>query len=255
MKLSTLLGRLGADELARRLGVKPATVKRWGKVGVPKKRRDDYDKVVRRHLAAKKAAAHRKAQKEAEFRDLLPRPPKPEDHRYPIQDPEDTLPDAPPPPSAREEGSRGDDQYEYEEHREVENQTRFGDVFSYNIDKPAADVDPDDIVELALKHWIESGRLWCYVKLFCLRYIPFNPLYKGALRRKQGKWHDWWSSTPVRSTEKSIAQAIHNLFTGFRNRRGGRSTGIHEAAESRMIWLLQVQIYCLDDREKIDLDK
>lgn len=253
MKVSAaILARLGAEELARRLGVSPTTVRRWAKVGVPAKRADDVARVERRHLAARTAAEHRKAQREAAFRESLPPPPNAS--RLPGQlEPEDVLPDAPPPTSVVKAGSEGEDRYESAGEREVDNATRYGEVFTYNIDQPAAQVDPRDIVDLALKHWIDTGRLWCFVKFYCLRYIPFNPLYKGRLVRLQGHWMPWWSSTSVRSSERSIAQSIENLFTGFQAGRHHPVRGIHEVAAERMIWMVQVQIYCLDDREKAGL--
>ncbi len=63
-RAAKLAKRLGAEELARRLGVSPSTVKRWARDGVPKKRQPELRGVEERSNRARKAAKTRKVERE-----------------------------------------------------------------------------------------------------------------------------------------------------------------------------------------------
>ena len=60
-QIAKLVRRQGATAVAKKLGVKPATVNRWQKVGVPKARRVDVRRAVARSDRSAKAAKAWKA--------------------------------------------------------------------------------------------------------------------------------------------------------------------------------------------------
>ena len=65
--------------------------------------------------------------------------------------------------------------------------------------------------------------MWQY--LF-FRYIPFNPIYRGEMLSKQGKWHEWWASMEGVATMRDFEGAFGRTFVEPLR-----------SAESRLIWL------------------
>lgn len=218
MTLAQLVGRLGLNEVARRAGVRPSTIEKWLRHGASAKGADILDGIIKRHLAGLKAAESRKRNKE--FQETVQTPPGSELPE------EDVKPKKPPPHGE----PPGESSYDTDRYR--------GSIHTFTIGQPLLEVDVTGLSEQAIVTWEESKRTFCMCRFLLFRFIPFNPLYKGEMVRKQGKWMDFWTSTPAQSIESAIRQDILNSLEKAQT-----------AAESRVIWLEQMQVIVFDDKE------
>lgn len=234
MSLAQLVALLGLDEVARRAGISPGTLKRWLRRGPSAAGARILSGIARRHLASKKSAATKKRRRS--FRDRVPMPDRPNqtinDERTPDLTPEQVKPGEP--PVAAGAGV-------YEEGRErLETERYIGEVHTFTVGLPAVEVDGDGLADTVVRVWQQSGRTFARTIFLFFRFIPFNPLYKGEMIRKQGTWQDWWNSTPALGSMQSIAQSVLNCIEDAQR-----------AAETRVIWIEQMQVHVFDDREDL----
>lgn len=226
MNIAQLIARLGAETVARRVGVTPATVRRWGRRGVSDRYRDRVAGVAARHERSAKGAETRRKR----FQDSLPAPAEPYiDLQFPRLGQTLPLEDVLPTRKPKQISARESERYE---------STRYmGRIYYVSIDSPALDVSADEISDMVLAAWLRNGTTFCWVEFIFFRYIPFNPIYKGELTKKQGTWDVWYASTPARATSREISRAIENVMADA-----------HFAAQRRMQWLSAIKIYLLDEK-------
>ena len=252
MNLSELIARLGLAVVARRLKVKPATVRRWEKHGPSASGLVKVEKVIRRHLASKKASQRRRSREE--FRAGLQMPPEPTqkigDQTSGELSRDEVLPKKRPVETERElKRIRVRAGYDGEE---IINTNRYiGESVWLHIGEPVLEVDISELIENVISIWRQSDRTWCHVIFLSFRFFPFNPLYRGEMLKKQGTWEDIWRSTQTWSTERDIRNNIQAVFDGYLNRRGENVQGLLLEAQSRMIWLESVKVRTFDDKEDL----
>lgn len=200
------LSRVGNKAAAKRLNVTVRTVQRWKRQGVSARSTERVEKIVRRSTAAKKAAITRRAS--AQRSTGLEAPPESE-----LSD-EEVLP-------ARLPGNREKDAAYKSEGSTVESgwesiETRYsvGWVRWVTIGKSILDVSVDELYDVAIESWhkIRPPREYVAVKLLLFRYIPFNPIYKGEMVKKQGTWVEKWVSSKAVSTSRRLKDYIEGML-------------------------------------------
>lgn len=200
MSLVQLIALLGLDEVARRAGVTTGTLKKWVRVGPSARGAAEISAVARRYLAAKKAAKTRK--ESAKFRESI----EPPEEAVDI-DPEEALPKRPPQLSPevaqlkRAEGIR-------EGQQRIESEFNIGYTVWVRVGEDVREVSAADLAAQAWLIYEESALDYVSVKFLFLRYIPFNPTYKGEMLKKQGKWHEQWISTKAVSARRTLTNYI-----------------------------------------------
>lgn len=229
MKLSTLLRRLGLARLAKRAGVTPATVRRWVLHGPSSRGQDALDRIATRLRAAKKGQKTRA--KRTAFRATLPIPASPDlvinrPGLGTFSDPTDLVPSRP--PVETEQQLRREAMREgYALGGGIDTDSHYGESTWITVGEPLVNVDMDFVGDTVVNVWQQSGRQYVQARFLFFRYIPFNPLYRGEMLAKQGKWHPWWTSTAIAATMLTIASGFLEVAFDEALR----------SAESRLIWL------------------
>ncbi len=261
MNLVTLVARLGLAEVARRVGVSPATVKLWLRQGPSARGREKLIAVTRRHVAGRKGYETR--QRRATFHGSLPLPPEPFarfDRKLWIGPKEDEylnenygrgipssgelsdeqlLPQKPP-VETKADLNRARKRAGYTGGKVVNTDRYYGESEWVTIGKPMLEVDVAGMARNVSSAWKISRRVWCQVRFLIFRYIPFNPLYKGEMVNRQGTWADWWTSTELFGDQQSLENGVEVAMT--------RAL---QAAASRVIWLEAMNIRTFDDKEDL----
>lgn len=230
MTLEELVARLGLSVVARRVGVSTATLRRWLRDGPSLAGVDRLRVVTRRHLGSKKAAQTRAAK----FRTRLPLPVNPAvDLNNPIGSGNLSVEDVLPTHKPRTKPTHVFD----------------GSVYSYETDrysgwnnwvtvgKPLVDVDNEMLFNEVLSIWQRSSEMFVFVEFLFFRYIPFNPIYKGEMLAKQGRWFEFTTQSPVRATQAEVIAGIEEAVDNARI-----------AAEYRLIWLEAINVKTIDER-------
>lgn len=228
MKLVSLLRLLGLRELARRAGVAEATIRRWQRSGPSSRGQDILDAIAARRRAAQKAVRTKK--KRTAFRATLPVPVGPlsiqtVEYRHDFDDPTDLVPNRPPvetKAALRRVASREG----HDLGGGIDTDYNYGESVWLTIGQPLVEVDLDWVGDTVVQIWQQSSRTWVQVQYLFFRYIPFNPLYRGEMLAKQGKWHEWWASMPGVATMTAFSAAFPPTFEAPL-----------QSAESRLIWL------------------
>lgn len=223
MTLRELVARLGLTEVARRVGVSARTVKGWLRKGVSARYQAKVDAVIYRHVRSARAASSAKQRRT--FRDSVPQPPQSE------LPPEQVKPKAPPAPKKRGDGLLS------EGVSKLNTNTFYGEIHTFNIDQPVLLVSAEEIADSVVRLWQERELTFCRGFFLFIRYIPFNPLYKGELIKLQGTWASRWASTEAWSTEEPIRKSIARVIR----------VAQHEA-QRRVIWFYQYQAHLFNER-------
>lgn len=219
--LSTLLERLSATKLAKRLGVKPSTIARWIRNGVSERYAPIVDLAFRRHESARKGR-----RTYVERRIPIPTKRKPGDPAG-----LDITPRSLPPRSQPKLES-------------IDSKRYIGEREFFPLEKPAAEVTVGEVYDLALAQLERSRRDFVWVKFYFVRYIPFNRLYDGPMTAKQGIWE------PIFVTTHVVAEAgIGRLGAQdlLENAIGIWVEKAHAWAETRVIWCAGFEVWTADD--------
>jgi len=234
MTLAQLIARLGLEEVARRIGVTPKTLRGWLRKGPSRSGFEALARVAARHLRSVKASRTRK--RHTSFRESIAMPARPfeviNDERTGTLGPEQIKPVERPLSDVVGVYSEGVTELDTDRYR--------GEVHTFTVGQPATEVDAEGLANTAVRVWQDSGRTFARTIFLFFRFIPFNPLYKGEMIRKQGKWFDWWDSTKPWGTINSIHQSVLNVMEDAQR-----------AAESRIIWVEQMQVHVFDDKEDL----
>jgi len=238
MTLAELVARVGLAEVARRVGVRPDTVTRWLRTSVSSRYTKTIAGIIARHLASRRGVETR--QKRAKFRAALPMPPEPYREKYRPTlgnlTPDQVLPRKPPiETEAQLQAARIRGGHEGD--NTIDTDLYFGESTWMPVGAPVLEVDFAGLADQVIAFWQASARNWCRVIFMFFRYIPFNPLYRGELAAKAGKWFDWWSSTHVNGSLQSIYSDMENVWTDAR-----------DAAYQRMIWLEAIKVSVFDNK-------
>lgn len=244
MTLENLIDRLGLVEVARRAGVTVATLRRWLRYRPSKQGAETLRRVIRRHLASRAAAATRKKRKE--FPGSLPLPPEAfavisprpfpgsgylsEEEVLPVESPVQTKADF----------NRARKQAGYTGSKRVNTDAYSGEWNWITIGQSMLDVDPERIGAQVVEIWRHSRRTLCDVRFLSFRYVPFNPLYKGEMVNKQGKWFDWWTGTGIHGEARTIQDAVE-VALGYQV----------SAAYNRVIWLEAMGVRTMDHKQDL----
>jgi hypothetical protein len=92
------------------------------------------------------------------------------------------------------------------------------------LDKDITDVDFDKEISEPVIAWRDLTNKKAYVHIYfeMVRYIPFNPAYKGELVKKQGQWlPEYPISTSYELMPESIKRAVH--FTLYKRYNYGQT--------------------------------
>lgn len=240
--LTVLLEALGLKELARRAGVSPGTLKRWQRSGPSARGLDVLAGILSRRERSKRAAQTRTAKKRQDFQNRLPMPATPyRSFNRPSSGeltPEQMLPNEPPVKTARDlksyRAAEGHDGI-----GEIDTLRNFGESVWIAVGAPLVDADVDHLADQAISIWQQSERAWIHIVFLLFRYIPFNPLYRGEMISKQGKWDAFWTQTPLAATLDSIANGIESALEVAR-----------VSAHSRLIWLEGAKVRVFDRKER-----
>jgi hypothetical protein len=205
VNFKTLVKRYGIKAIAGRLGLTESTIKRWLRRGVSTTGKGSVKKLVKRIKAAKKSAKTRKYI-DSIARNLIP-PPSPvadlkdEDEGLLLTD-EQVLPTRPPIKGVQKPGL-----YKIKSTSYSRGETRWIKI-SQQIP-----VNHEEITNLAGDIFKQSGRQYCSVKLLFFRYIPFNPLYTGAMLKLAGTWVDQYVSTYAASAPLTVGRYTSELLS------------------------------------------
>lgn len=216
MTLAELVARLGLAEVARRIGATPRTIRNWLRSGVPdgSPLRPKLNALARRIIADEK-------RKHKRFTDKVPHPPSSE------LPPEQVKPQLPPTKAVEEsEGLLGSGVADLSTDR------YHGETHTFNIDSAVLLVDADEIAAKVVRLWKRRKLTFCRVFFLFVRYIPFNPLYKGELVKLQGQWVNRWASTEAWSTEDPIRKSVSRVIRVAQGE-----------AQRRVIWFYQYQVH------------
>lgn len=233
MSFELLVARLGLAEVARRAGVSQATVKRWLREGPSQKGAKALAGILRRHSASTKAAEGRRRRMQERVGAQVP----------PATEltPEQVLP-----PRAASE-SREVKRIKQREKTEggvvpIDSEVNIGEETWVTIGRDINDLDNSEVVDSVVSIWQDSGRDYVSVRFFFLRFIPFNPLYKGELAKKAGKWVDFWWRTQAASAKDTITRYVEGYLDLARKK-----------GESRVIFLEMIGVSTLNRRRELDL--
>lgn len=237
MTLEELIARLGLAEVARRLHVSVATLKRWVRNGPSASGAAAVSRVVGRHLASRKAAQSRR-DGEA-FRDSLEEPEESE------LEPEQVLPKKPPNKSRevqatkRAEGIRAG-------RTAIDSEFNEGEAEWVTVGQSVLEVDIPELIRVAWGIYVDSGRDYVSVKFLFFRYIPFNPLYRGELVKKQGTWVEQWISTKaVSGTMTDASRSPLARYIEYYMERA------QEWAQTRIIFLEMIGVSTFDRKKEM----
>lgn len=246
MSLADLLRALGVRELARRLGIKPATVERWIRAGKPSTRgQARLEEVAERRRRSLQGVETSK--KRAAFRERLAMP------SHPVASssvapfatgyltPDQVLPRKPPVETA-EQLERIRKRAGHDAEGYVDTDLYTGESVWLPIGQPLAEVDLDEVADDVIRIWQDSGRDWAHVMCMLFRYIPFNPFYTGKMIAKQGRWFDFWVQTkllsPMKSAMNYIAIAIKTMLIEPMR-----------SADTRVIWFEAAKVRTFDNKK------
>ena len=227
MNLADLISRLGASEVARRLGVSTRTIRRWRRRGVPGARQSDVASTIARHLGSRKAWQTRLAA----MRDQFPTPPAPvEDLLDPGSEPLDEVRPTKTPEEAgltRYIGTRD----------RIESTRWVGTGYTIPVDQGAGDVNWGTLWEEVLAAWDGTGQPFGRIIVHGFKYVPFNPIYTGAMIAKQGTWDARIYSTNYQRLSGPLEgefMALADIYT--------------EMAESRVAWIDSITVETVQER-------
>lgn len=229
MTLRQLIAALGAAEVARRTGVNLTTLSRWVRLGPSARGAERVSEVIRRYKAAKKSAETRRIKVESERRKRFTLPPETE------LTPEQVLPTKTPKESKDVSSIKRSAGVSRQGVRRIDSSRSDGFVNWIRIEEDINDLDENSVIDQAVNYWEETGRDKCSVKLLFLRYIPYNPIYKGEMISKQGTWVDQWVTTATVSASNSIRNQISYYIDRAR-----------EWAETRVIFLGMIGVFAFD---------
>jgi hypothetical protein len=125
--------------------------------------------------------------------------------------------------------------------RDFETRNYLGKSHWITISQPVVDVDDDTVIDLTAQVWQDSGYAMVWVEFYFLRYIPHNPLYRGAMIHKQGRWVDRFALTKVHSR---LLGPGPNLSADITK----RMDAARKEAASRLIWLEAIDVRTIDQR-------
>lgn len=233
MTLAVLVARLGLDEVARRAGVSRATLRRWLREGPSQKGAAVLAAIIKRHLASLRAAESRRrsAQQETGIE------PPSESELAPEQVLPTRLPE-----SAREVERLKRREGIEEGSRPIVSEFNIGETTWVTIGEDVNEIADSDLIDEVIAIWRRSGRDNMQVKFLFLRFIPFNPMYKGELQRKQGTWVEQWQSTQAASSPYTMSRYIEFYMERAR-----------EWAQTRVIFLEMIGVSTFDRRREVDL--
>lgn len=240
MAILDLVARLGLAELARRAEITEATLKRWVRQGPSKAGAKVLAEILRRHRVSLRSAETRR--RHAQERTGIAPPEESElspDQVLPTRTPAETrevdavkaLEGIPP-------NRRGPTK------KRIDSFFNDGEVRWIWIGRSVTEVDADEITDLSIEAWQNSGRDFLQVKFMFFRYIPFNPLYRGQMLRKQGKWLEWWAQTNAHSSIRAFGYNVEHVMDFA-----------HKAAATRVVFLEMIGVSCFDHRDQLDLTK
>lgn len=235
MTLEELVRKLGLAVVARRADVSVATLKRWLSRGPSTSGAATLSGITRRHLASVKAAQSRREGEK--FQGSLEEP---EDSEL---EPEQVLPKKPPgksrevQASKREEGVRAG-------RREIDSEFNIGETEWVTVGQSVLEVDIPTLVRTAWGIYEESGRDYVSVKFLFFRFIPFNPLYRGEMLKKQGKWAEQWLTTAAVSYRDGLVRYIEHYME--------RAT---LWAQTRVIFLEMIAVNTFDRKKEMPSKK
>ncbi len=204
-----ILRRSGTKRAARSLRVSESTVKRWLRSGIPPQRAHDVKLFVTRSEGARKAARTKKL---LANRLRLPASPafkhKPKSGLDVKHSVPKSLPKKPGfyPPT--------DTIGKFKETAE-----RW-----WILDKEIVDIDFDKEISEPIIAWRAQTNPNALVHIYfeMVRYIPFNPAYKGELVKKQGTWQpEFPISTSYEFTDDSIKRSVQ--FTLYKRYNYGQT--------------------------------
>ena len=227
-KLDQLVKTTSAKATAKRFGVTEKTVKRWQRQGVPKTRKAEFERAIKRRKRSLKAAETRRDK----FRASVGRP---EDSELSTKR---VVPGAPPKSPFKE--------YERIESEYFTTRYKVQDVW-IPIKKGFHAITSDQIASLAQTVFENTSNEYARVIFLAYRFIPFNPAYRGAMAKKQGQWVSAFVSTSVQRTMTSLAGDIDKVFWG-----GTRTPGMMNSlkgASKRVIWLEAINVQTMDLNE------
>lgn len=233
MTIDLLVARLGLAEVARRIGVSPSTLRRWMREGMISYRYQDIVAgVVKRHSASLKAAAKRRTRQQEELGIQVP----PESELTPEQ----VLP--PRLPGARDiRRARSAEGIASGAVHQIASEFNRGETHWVTFGDDVANIDDSSVVEAAVSIWQSSGFENVSVKFMFMRFIPFNPLYRGELARKAGSWLEQWQSTKAASTIATITRYIEFYLDRAR-----------QWAETRVIFLEMIGVSVFNRLREVD---
>lgn len=218
--LDLLLGYLGKQELARRVGVKPATIDRWLRDGPSQAGGERLARAAKRFEASRRGWETRK-------RNIAARLGFSEPERNELT-PTEALPTKAPPRRRRKRSKRFDSKWSW------------GRETWIYFEAPVAEIDPVEIGEEAFAILERTDFTYVAMKFIFWRYIPFNPSYQGEMVKKQGTWQIQVYWTPARSTELDLrreATKVMDLAQGW--------------AETRIIVLESVGVHTFNRKSEI----
>lgn len=241
--LRILVEELGLEEVARRLGVVPKTIRRWLQLDeVPRNARAKLTTVFENFLRAKKTA-ETKAEREA-FRDSLKTPPLSE------LPPELVLPNAPPDPlEAHGRLPLGVTFLEHENYYSrvstFEPPSRE-DAPERESEKgiPFDEVDFEDIAQQVIttvRENLDDYPYWRVVFIY-FQFFADNPAYKGELVPLRATYKSFVTSTETWELLESVREVID---------RANRKVII--SSKKRFKWLYQYQVH--QSKRRRDDDK
>lgn len=233
MNLAILVARLGLAEVARRAGVSVATLRRWIRSGPSQKGGAILAAIAKRHVASLRAGETRK--RKAQVRTGVEVPPSSE---LPA---EQALPTRLPSESREVERIKKQEQIE-EGSTPIVSEFNIGETTWRTIGKDVNEVSASEIAEIVVEIWRQNDRDNVQVKFLFLRFIPFNPMYKGELQKKQGTWVEQWQSTQAASSPNTISRYIEYYIDRART-----------WAETRVIFLETIGVSTFNRRREVEL--
>lgn len=119
-----------------------------------------------------------------------------------------------------------------------------GDVEWVTIGKPVDEVEASEIVDIAWRIYQDSNRDFIQVKFLFFRYIPFNPLYRGEMAKKQGTWVEWWAQTMALEKLGAFTSNVEQILDFS-----------YRAAETRVIYLEMIGVLTFDHRSQLEITR